>query len=100
MSGGAIDPLRVMLVGDCPLVRSGFRQVLESAGISVVASVAAAVEAASRLRTTPADVIVVGAVTRHAGVDDTREIASCHPSVPVLVLGRSGDPRAVRAALE
>ena len=100
MIGRAIDAIRVMLVGDCPLVRSGFRQVLEAAGFSVVASVNDAVEAARVLRDTPADVVVIGAVTHHGGSSDAREIASCHPSVPMLVLGRSADPRAVRAALE
>jgi len=34
MSASDTDPVRVMLVGDCPLVRSGFRQVLESAGLA------------------------------------------------------------------
>src|SRR5215213_6267715 len=100
MTARAIDAVRVMLVGDCPLVRSGFRQVLEAAGLAVVASVSDAVEAARALRDTPADVVVIGAVTHHAASADTREIASCHPSVPTLVLGRSRDARAVRAALE
>jgi DNA-binding NarL/FixJ family response regulator len=100
MTGSAIDGVRVMLVGDCPLVRSGFRQVLESAGIVVVASVRDAVEAAGLLRGLPADVVVIGAVTRQAAAADIGEIASCHPAVPVLVLGRSGEALAVRAALD
>ena len=99
MSATQSDPVRVMLVGDCPLVRSGFSQVLSSAGIAVVASVATAVEAAGLLRSVPADVVVLGAVTRHAGAAETREIRSCHPATAVLVLGRSGDGVAVRAAL-
>jgi len=99
MSATESDPVRVMLVGDCPLVRSGFSQVLGSAGITVVASVATAVEAAGLLRSVPADVVVVGAVTRHAGAAETREIRSCHSTIAVLVIGRSGDGVAVRAAL-
>jgi len=99
MSASDTDPARVMLVGDCPLVRSGFRQVLESAGLAVVASVATAVDAVAQLRTTPADVVVVGAVTRHGGATEAREVRSCHPGTPVLVLGRSGDIVGVRAAL-
>jgi len=99
MSASDTDPVRVMLVGDCPLVRSGFRQVLESAGLAVVASVATAVDAVAQLRTTPADVVVVGAVTRHGGAAEAREVRSCHPGTPVLVLGRSGDIVGVRAAL-
>jgi DNA-binding NarL/FixJ family response regulator len=96
----ATGTIRVMLVGDCPLVRSGFKQVLESSGLVVVGSVADSVEAASLRRTTTVDFVVVGAVTRHAAVGDAREIVSCHPSMPLLVLGRSGDARAVRAALD
>jgi len=99
MMGSDAGAVRVMLVGDCPLVRSGFRQVLESVGIAVVASVATAVGAAGLLRTTPADVVVVGTVTRQGGAAESREIRSGHPATPVLVLGRSGDAEAVRAAL-
>jgi DNA-binding NarL/FixJ family response regulator len=92
-------PVRVMLVGDCPLVRSGFRQLLESAGIAVVASVGTAVEAVGVLRTSPADVVVVGALTHRGGAAGAREISNGHPATPVLVLGRSSDVAAVRAAL-
>ena len=91
--------IRVMLAGDCPLLRSGFRQVLEAAGVAVVGSVATATEAAGLLATVPADIVVVGNVTRHECGADTREIRAAHPAVQVLVLGRSDDADAVRAAL-
>jgi DNA-binding NarL/FixJ family response regulator len=93
------EPIRVVLAGDCPLLRSGFRQVLESAGITVVGSVNAAADAADLLGTVAADVVVLGGVTRHAGGPDAHEIRAAHPSIPVLVLGRAGDADAVRAAL-
>ena len=48
--------IRVMLAGDCPLLRSGFRQVLEAAGVAVVGSVATASEAVGLLATVPQDV--------------------------------------------
>jgi two-component system response regulator NreC len=99
MTANGIDAVRVLLVGDCPLLRSGFGQVLEAAGISVVGSVASAVEAASLLQSVPADAIVIGALTR-AGAADVRDILSCHATTAVLVLGRSGDASAVRAALD
>lgn len=92
-------PIRVVLAGDCPLLRSGFRQVLEAAGVSVVGSVDTAAAAAGLLATLPADVVVVGAVTGHANGADAREIRSAHPAIPLLVLGRSGDVEGVRAAL-
>jgi len=92
-------PIRVMLAGDCPLLRSGFRQVLEAAGIAVVGSVDTAAEAVALLANTTADVVVVGAVTGHAGGADARDIRASHPAIPLLVLGRSGDVEGVRAAL-
>ncbi|HZI80905.1 MAG TPA: response regulator transcription factor [Vicinamibacterales bacterium] len=92
-------PIRVMLAGDCPLLRSGFRQVLEAAGIAVVGSVDTAAEAVALLAKTTADVVVVGAVTGHGGGADARDIRASHPAIPLLVLGRSGDVEGVRAAL-
>jgi DNA-binding NarL/FixJ family response regulator len=91
-------PIRVMLAGDCPLLRSGFRQVLEAAGVTVVGSVDTAAEAADLLATMAADVVIVGELTRHGGAD-ARQLRSAHPAVPLLVLGRSGDVEGVRAAL-
>jgi DNA-binding NarL/FixJ family response regulator len=91
--------IRVLLAGDCPLLRSGFRQVLEAAGMTVVGSVDSAADAAALLETTAADVVVVGAVTSHGRGADVLEIREAHPSTPLLVLGRSGDADGVRAAL-
>src|SRR5690242_6411548 len=94
-----IERIRVVLAGDCPLLRSGFRQVLEAAGVAVVGSVDTAAEAVTLLTTVPADVIVVGVVTRYPGGADAKEIRAAHPSIPLLVLGRDGDGDSVRAAL-
>ena len=96
---GSDEPIRVLLAGDCPLLRSGFRQVLEAAGITVVGSVDSASDAAGLLATVAADVVVVGTVTRHGSGADASEIRSACPSIPLLVLGRSGDAEGVRAAL-
>src|SRR6185295_13268338 len=93
------EPIRVMLAGDCPLLRSGFRQVLEAAGVAVVGSATTAAEAAESLASAAADVIVLGAVTQHEGGAHARELRAAHPAIPLLVLGRSGDVEGVRAAL-
>ena len=92
-------PIRVLLAGDCPLLRSGFRQVLEAAGMTVVGSVDSAADAAALLATTAADVVVVGTVASHGSGADAREIREARPSIPLLVLGRSDDAEGVRAAL-
>ena len=94
-----MSSIRVMLAGDCPLLRSGFRQVLEAAGMTVVGSVDSAADAAALLETTAADVVVVGTVTSHGSGADVLEIRQAQPSIPLLVLGRSGDADGVRAAL-
>ncbi len=91
--------VRVLLVGECPLVRSGFRQLLEGApDIVVVASAADPFEVIGLLRDLEVDVVVAGAVTREVGANDLREIVGCHPTVPVLILGQSADPRIIQAA--
>ena len=92
--------MRVTLVGDWPLVRSGFRQVLQSAGIGVIASVAEAADAAHALRRVGADAVVVSALTCDAGVADTRAILALDPRLPVLVLGRCAEPHSVQRVLE
>jgi len=92
--------MRVTLVGDWPLVRSGFRQVLQSAGIGVVASVADAADASIVLRRVGADAVVVSALTCQAGVSNTRKIAALDPRLPVLVLGRCADSHSVQRVLD
>lgn len=92
--------MRVTLVGDWPLVRSGFRQVLQSAGIGVIASVADAAEASTVLRRVGADAVVVSALTCQAGVSNTRKIAALDPRLPVLVLGRCADSHSVQRVID
>jgi DNA-binding NarL/FixJ family response regulator len=92
--------MRVALVGDWPLVRSGFRQVLQSAGVGVIASVADATDASMVLRRVGADAVVISALTCEAGVADTRTIAALDPRLPILVLGRCADTGSVQSTLD
>ncbi|HET9267694.1 MAG TPA: response regulator transcription factor [Vicinamibacterales bacterium] len=92
--------MRVALVGDWPLVRSGFRQVLQSAGIGVIASVADAADASTVLRRVGADAVVVSALTCEGGVIDTRTIVAIDSRLPVLVLGRCADPDSVQRVVD
>lgn len=91
--------MRAALIGDWPLVRSGFRHVLQSAGIGVIASVADAADASTVLRRLGADAVVVSALTCQAGVSQTRKIAAIDPRLPVLVLGRCDDSASVHRVL-
>jgi DNA-binding NarL/FixJ family response regulator len=92
--------MRVALVGDWPLVRSGFRQVLQTAGIGVIASVADAADASTVLRRVGADAVVVSALTCEAGVSNTHKLAALGLGLRVLVLGRCADPHSVQRVLE
>lgn len=91
--------MRVTLVGDWPIVRSGLRQVLQSAGIAVIASAADAAEATNVLRR-GCDAVVVSALTSQAGVTNTRKIVAVDPRLPVLVLGRCADAGSVQRVLD
>lgn len=91
--------MRVALIGDWPLVRSGFRHVLQSSGIGVIASVADAADASTVLRRLGADAVIVSALTCQTGVSQTRKIAAIDPRLPVLVLGRCGDSASVHRVL-
>jgi len=92
--------MRVALVGDWPLVRSGFRQVLQAAGIGVIASVADAADASTVLRRVGADAVIVSALTCEAGVSNTHKLAALGLGLRVLVLGRCADPHSVQRVLE
>lgn len=92
--------MRVALVGDWPLVRSGFRQVLQTAGIGVIASVDDAADASTVLRRVGADAVVVSALTCEAGVCNTHKLAALGLGLRVLVLGRCADPRSVQRVLD
>jgi DNA-binding NarL/FixJ family response regulator len=92
--------MRVALVGDWPLVRSGFRQVLQTAGIGVIASVADAADASTVLRRVGADAVVVSALTCEAGVCNTHKLAALGLGLRVLVLGRCADPHSVQRVLD
>jgi DNA-binding NarL/FixJ family response regulator len=87
-------------VGDWPLVRSGFRQVLQSAGIGVIGSVSDATQAAKVLHRVGADAVVVSALTCEAGVTNTRKIATLDPCMPILVLGRCADAYSVQRVFD
>ncbi len=80
--------VRVVLVDDQALVRTGFRMVLEfSGGITVVGEAGDGAEALRLLRTVEADVVVMDVrMPVLDGVAATREICAAGPTPRVLVL--------------
>jgi DNA-binding NarL/FixJ family response regulator len=73
-----MTPLRVMVVDDQVLVRTGFRLILQSdAGLEVVAEASDGVEAVSAARTARPDVILMDVrMPRMDGIESTRRIVA------------------------
>ena len=81
-------PLRILLVDDHPIVRSGFRQLLElEPGWKVVAEVGSARELAAALLTTSCDVLVLDLNLPDAdGMVMIRQLLAQRPNLAIVVL--------------
>lgn len=96
-----MDPIRVMLVDDHPVVRSGLRALLDSLpGYSVVAEATDGEGAVREAHLTRPDVILMD--IRMPGIDGleaTRRIRSTSPDIAVLVLTMLDDDDTVFGAM-
>jgi DNA-binding NarL/FixJ family response regulator len=84
-------PLRVMLVEDQELVRSGLKMILERAGLSVVAEAADGQDAVMLVQQLPPEhqpqvVLMDVQMPRMNGIDATRHLIRLLPSVKVVAL--------------
>lgn len=84
-------PLRVMLVEDQELVRSGLKMIFERAGMAVVAEAGDGEEAVMLVRQTarehqPQVVLMDVQMPRMNGIDATREVIRLMPDVKVVAL--------------
>ena len=95
-------PIRVLIVDDHPIVRSGLRKVLESeADIEVVGEAGDATHAVFETRATKPDVILMDVVMPgQTGIEAIPGILHDEPGTKVLVLSKKDDPRDVREAFE
>ena len=83
----AAETLRVMLVDDHDLFRTGLRNLLEEQGVNIVAEAADGSEAVGAVRDHAPDVVVMDLnMPGMTGVEATRHIASVSPLTRVLVL--------------
>ena len=81
------DGLRVLLVDDHDLFRTGLRNLLEEQGVQIVAEAATGAEALQHVRLAAPDVVVMDLnMPGMTGVEATRQITSIAPLTRVLVL--------------
>jgi len=94
------DPIRVVIVDDHTLVRSGLRLLLEAEQGFVVEDEAADAEQAIRLaRLHKPDVVLLDVVMPgRSGIDAAPEILAAAPDAQILVLSMQDDPSYVRQA--
>ncbi len=92
--------IRVLLVDDHAVVRSGLRRVLEAeSDIEVVAEAGSSREAVFEARARKPDVIVMDVVMPGtSGIEATPSVLHEAPDAKVLVLSMQDDPRYVREA--
>jgi DNA-binding NarL/FixJ family response regulator len=83
----ALEELRVLLVDDHDLFRSGLRNLLEERGVHVVGEAASGTEALRIVRENAPDVVIMDLnMPGMAGVEATRRIAQIAPLTRVVVL--------------
>jgi two-component system, NarL family, response regulator DevR len=106
MDGGQGSPtgagvVRIMLVDDHEVVRSGLRALLEGQpDLRVVAEAGSVQESVSKAGQARPDVVVMDVrLTDGSGIEATREIRSQHPDIRVLMLTSFADDEALFASI-
>jgi two-component system response regulator DevR len=96
-----VRPLRVMLVDDHVVVRSGIRLVLEAAGDIVVCGEAGTVKEAVAIaeRALPDVVVMDVQLEDGSGIEATREIRARRPATQVIMLTSHADDEPLVAAI-
>jgi DNA-binding NarL/FixJ family response regulator len=80
-------PLRLVVVDDQELVRSGFALILERAGMDVVGQAADGLQALDVVRETHPDVVLMDVrMPRLDGIESTRRLVAEHPEIRVVAL--------------
>ncbi len=96
----AVDDLRVLIVDDHDLFRSGLRNLLEEQGVLIVGEAAAGQEALRIVRDVAPDVVVMDLnMPGMGGVEATRHISAIAPLTRVLMLTISDEDNDVIDAI-
>lgn len=98
---GASPTIRLLLVDDQPLVRSGLRLMLRPRdGVSIVAECDDGAGVPDALATHPVDVVVMDLRMKHVdGIEATRRLRTDRSAPPVLVLTTFDDDELLSGAL-
>jgi len=96
----AASPVRVLIVDDHALVRSGLRMLLEAEkGFEVVEEAGSAEEAVRKARLEKPDIILLDVtMPGRSGLEATPDILEAAPKAKILVLSMQDDPHYVREA--
>lgn len=99
---GSDTVLRVLIVDDHAVVRTGTRQVLETSGdITVVGEAETGAAALALVDAMEPEVVLVDVqLIDESGIDVARELAATHPSVRVVILSAHDDEEFVHDAFE
>lgn len=93
-------PLRIMIVDDHDVVRSGLRSLIEAAGELVVAEAGTCAEAVEEaLRSKPQVIVMDVRLGEESGITATREIRAKIPDAKVIMLTSFPDEEALAASL-
>jgi DNA-binding NarL/FixJ family response regulator len=94
------DGVRVVLVDDHDLFRSGLRELLEERGVDVVAEAADGETAVEAVREAAPDVVVMDiAMPGVSGIEATKLVRATAPATKVIMLTVSADEREVEDAI-
>jgi DNA-binding NarL/FixJ family response regulator len=95
-----VDPLRVLIVDDHDLFRTGLRNLLEEQGVQIVGEAATGAEAVRIVRELAPDVVVMDLnMPGMGGVEATRHIAGIAPLTRVVMLTISEEDSDVMDAI-
>ena len=96
------EPIRVLIVDDHAVVRTGLRKVLEGEeGIEVVGEAGDARNAVFQTRETKPDVILMDVVMPgKTGIEAIPDVLHDAPEAKILILSMQDDPRYVREAFD
>jgi DNA-binding NarL/FixJ family response regulator len=95
------DTIRVVVVDDHELVRSGLRALLSMIdGVEVVAEASHGAELLQLLATTPVDIVMCDlTMPGMDGLDVMEKVRAQHPGVDTIIVSMDNEPESIRRAL-